>query len=53
MHDITAINGQWSMVNGQSSMANGEWYTLSGVRLNGKPSAKGIYIHNGKKTAIQ
>ena len=51
--DITAINGQWSMVNGQSSMANDEWYTLSGVRLNGKPSAKGIYIHNGKKIVVQ
>ena len=50
--DITAIASQ-EMVNGQSSMANGEWYTLSGVRLNGKPSAKGIYIHNGKKIVVQ
>ena len=28
------------------------WYTLSGTRLNGKPSAKGLYIHNGKKVVI-
>ena len=50
--DITAIASQ-EMVNSQSLMANGEWYTLSGVRLNGKPSAKGIYIHNGKKIVVQ
>ena len=28
------------------------WFTLSGTRLNGKPSAKGLYIHNGKKVVI-
>jgi Endonuclease/Exonuclease/phosphatase family. len=26
-----------------------EWYTLSGVRLSGKPSGKGIYLRKGKK----
>lgn len=25
------------------------WYTLDGRRLSGEPSAKGIYIHNGRK----
>ena len=25
------------------------WYTLDGRRLSGKPSTKGIYIHDGKK----
>ena len=29
------------------------WYTLNGVRLNGKPTKKGIYINNGKKVAIK
>ena len=29
------------------------WYTLSGTRLNGKPSAKGLYIHNGSKVVIK
>lgn len=28
------------------------WYTLSGVRLSGKPSAQGLYIHNGKKVVV-
>ena len=29
------------------------WYTLDGVRLDGKPSTKGIYINNGKKIVIK
>ena len=29
------------------------WYDLSGTRLNGKPSAKGLYIHNGLKVVIK
>ena len=30
-----------------------EWYTLSGVRLNAKPTQKGVYIVNGKKRVIK
>ena len=30
-----------------------DWYTLSGTRLNGKPSAKGLYISNGRKVVIK
>ena len=30
-----------------------QWYTLSGVRLNGKPIQKGVYIHNGRKEVIR
>ena len=29
------------------------WYMLDGRRLNSKPTAKGIYIHNGKKVVIK
>ena len=29
------------------------WYDLNGRRLNGKPTAKGLYIINGKKTVIK
>lgn len=32
---------------------DGEWYTVSGIRLSGKPSLKGVYIHNGKKEVIE
>ena len=28
------------------------WYTINGMRLNGKPSAPGLYINNGKKVII-
>lgn len=37
----------------QTNAQNANWHTLSGVRLNGAPSAKGIYIHNGKKIVIK
>lgn len=29
------------------------WYSLSGMRLNGRPTAKGIYIRNGRKVVIK
>ena len=28
------------------------WYTLDGVKVNEKPTAKGLYIHNGKKVIV-
>ena len=31
----------------------GEWYTLSGSRLNSKPTQKGVYIVNGKKVVVK
>lgn len=32
---------------------DGEWYTLQGVRLNGKPTQRGIYICNGKRILVK
>ena len=29
------------------------WYTLNGVKLQGVPTQKGIYIHNGKKLVVK
>ena len=29
------------------------WWTLSGIRLNGKPTEKGVYLFNGKKVVVQ
>ena len=29
------------------------WYDLSGRRLNGKPTQKGLYINNGRKVVIK
>ena len=31
----------------------GGWYTMDGVRLESKPTTKGIYINNGKKIVIK
>ena len=33
--------------------ADGAWYTISGLKLSQKPTAKGIYIHNGHKVVIK
>ncbi|MBR6189964.1 MAG: leucine-rich repeat protein [Prevotella sp.] len=30
----------------------GAWYTLDGVRLDGKPTKKGLYIYGGKKVVV-
>ena len=35
------------------SQQEGVYYTLSGVRVNGRPTAKGIYISNGKKITVK
>ena len=32
---------------------DGAWYSLDGRRLNGKPTAKGVYVKNGKKVVIK
>ncbi len=48
--DITSI-GEIDTKTGEISFDG--WYTLNGVRLNGKPTKKGIYINNGKKVAIK
>ena len=32
---------------------NGAWYTLDGRKLVGKPTQKGVYIHDGSKIAIR
>ena len=29
------------------------WYTLDGRRLNGKPTQKGVYIHQGRKEVVR
>ena len=42
-------NGQWIMDN----KAGAGWYSLDGRRLNGRPTAKGIYVRGGKKFIIK
>ena len=33
--------------------SNNAWYTLDGRKLQGKPTQKGLYIHNGNKRVIK
>ena len=35
-----------------SEGVSGAWYSLDGVRLSGKPTAKGLYIHGGRKVVV-
>ena len=30
-----------------------QWYTTTGLRLSTRPTAKGLYIHNGKKVVVR
>ena len=47
------VTGIISMEDGRSQMEDDSWYTLSGIRLNGEPTEKGIYLFNGKKVVIK
>ncbi|MGI6223766.1 MAG: leucine-rich repeat domain-containing protein [Prevotella sp.] len=33
--------------------SEGKWYTINGTELSGKPTTRGIYIHNGKKIIVK
>ena len=46
---VSIENGKWIIDNG----AGAGWYDLSGRKLQGKPTAKGLYINNGKKVVIK
>ena len=45
---IISVHDSGFTVNGSAA-----WYTLDGRRLDGQPTAKGLYIHGGKKVAIK
>jgi len=51
--DNDVSTGVAPMVNVQSSKFNGQWYTLDGRRLASQPTAKGIYVNNGRKVVIK
>ena len=50
--DGAETTGIQTMSDVRSKMSD-EWYSLDGRRLSGKPAAKGLYIHNGKKVVIK
>jgi hypothetical protein len=45
---VSIENGKWKMENEADA-----WFSLDGRRLSGRPSAKGVYISNGKKVVIR
>ena len=45
---IISVHDSGFMVNGSDA-----WYTIDGRKLSGKPTQRGIYINNGKKTIIK
>ena len=40
-------------LNNKEEIINNSWYTLDGVRLDGQPTKKGLYIHGGRKVVIK
>ena len=53
---MTVINGETTSIetiSAEKLNAAEGWYTLNGVKLQGVPTQKGIYINNGKKVVIK
>jgi len=47
---VTSIN----LATNENADANGDgWYNINGMKLEGAPTEKGIYINNGKKVVIK
>lgn len=51
--DTTAIKSIYDLQIYDLRFGAGAWYDLSGHRLNGAPTTKGVYINNGKKLIIR
>ena len=50
--DATGIVSTTNLTNYTNSVSAG-WYDLSGRKLQGKPTKKGLYINNGRKVVIK
>ena len=50
---IVTATGILSPLTSHLSPLNDAWYDLQGRRLSGKPTTKGVYIHNGKKMIVR
>ena len=48
--EVTEIG---ATLNDKEKMINDKWYSLDGRQLDGKPTAKGMYIHKGNKVVIK
>ena len=45
--ELTAVKGI------EKTAVKGDWYNLNGQKLNGRPTANGIYVVNGKKFIVK
>ncbi len=53
-YDHTVTNtSDISELNGDTTSETTTWYDLSGRKLNGKPTKKGIYINNERKYIVK
>jgi uncharacterized repeat protein (TIGR02543 family) len=50
---VSMLDEEGGTRNEEGDMKNGAWYTVDGVKLNGKPTRKGLYIFNGHKVVIK
>ncbi len=48
--DATRLNDNVKLINDNEA---GAWYSLDGRKLQGKPTTKGMYIHNGRKEVVK
>ena len=48
----TTVIKELNLATGEAYAVDG-WYTLNGVKLQGAPTEKGIYINNGKKVVLK
>ena len=49
---IVDVEANSSFFTLHSSLKEG-WYTIDGRKLSGEPTAKGVYIHNGRKVIVK
>lgn len=50
---VTAIKGISVDENGRAKLNAEGWYNLNGMKLQGAPIQKGVYIYNGKKYVVK
>ena len=48
--ETTSLNEELRIKNEDSTDT---WYSLGGLKFNGKPTTKGLYIHNGRKEVLR
>ena len=51
--DIDDATGVETITNKREPITDDAWYDLQGRKLQGKPTQKGIYIHQGEKVVIE